>query len=264
MASIYVGGVDVETLGFYPADAPDYLSRSDIEVVSVVVPGRPGRLSTNVRNIDAKTFAIRGAVRGADITTNRASLRTIHNLFGGGDLVMVKLTDVTDVQIQARCRSVRVVPPDGALIVPRLMVEATFVADYPFWQAVTPTSVNLTGSYAALPMGSAPCYVTWTINTCTNPTLTIKDSTGAVVLTVTLTTTIAAGDIRKIIGSENRITKRISGVTTQDDTLLTSGTFPRELKREWAVYSTSSWATAALSATAGTPTGTADYSPCYW
>jgi len=269
MASFTINGVDVETLGqgLFPAVAPDYLTRPPIEVIGVAIPGRPGRLATNRKVVGSKTFSIAGAIRGTTIANNRSTVRQLHDLFGGGSLISIVGSDQSDVQLFARCTTVKVLPlpqADAIFAIPRLGMEASFETDYPYWQAISASSVSLSGSYVALPMGNAPNYVTWTINACTNPTLTIKNSAGVVVLTVTLTTTIAAGDNRKIIGSERRITKTISGVTTQDDTLLTAGTFPVELKREWGVWATSSWPTAALSATGGTPTGSADYNKSYY
>lgn len=129
-----------------------------------------------------------------------------------------------------------------------------------------PQGIGLGAARAPLPTGTAPSFPVITINgngaALVNPALTVRNAAGDVTQTLGLTGTIAAGDFLTIDCNRAMLNVSVSGVVSDAMTWWTSGDF-------LAVRPADGWnetgdsPTLELTASSGTPIGTAYYTRAY-
>lgn len=271
MSALTIAGVDLEaTLGAQVHDLGATLDGIMGQRAGVELPTMPGVIRAGAQRTPVREFTFAMTLDGANQAAVRANLDTLKAICGDEDpdtTATIVLGDQTARQIEARCTSfvTRRYPLNGTANsmheVP-VLVELTFVADFPYWQDVTPQSVNFTTSDTALPQGTAPSYPVLTTNTTSAAadTLTCKDKDGATLWTCTLAA--------RSSGERYRITTALGVMTLEfyngsswavNEAKRTAGLFPRPMPSSRAGYLASDWPT--LASTTGS--WTAAYPRCW-
>lgn len=154
--------------------------------------------------------------------------------------------------------------PDPQMISDVVRVRLIITAEDPRWYSKTLSAITVTTD-TPLPVGEAVSDLLIRMTgAMTNPALTLKDHTGAVVATLGLTLTLpGASDYVEIDSKQRTIVQSISGVITDAIGTRTSGDF-FQLDPRHAVAATSSWATLTRSYSSGSGTVVATFRKCWY
>lgn len=258
MSTITIAGVDLEaTLG---ADVHDLGASLDGAIGSqagIEVPTLPGVLRAGPFRTPIRTFTTRLTLDGASQSAVRANLDTLKALCGSEEdsetAVTIVLGDQTGRQIDARCVkfATQRYPLQGtanSLNEIPVLVEIDWQADLPYWQDVTPQSVDFTTSDTDLPQGTAPSYPVLTTDTAAAAadTLTCKDRGGTTLWTCTLAAR-SSGERYRFTTARGVMTleKYSGGSWAVSEGSRTAGVFPLPIPASSAGYLASSWPTLA-------------------
>lgn len=196
-------------------------------------------------------------VEGTVLSSSTANLTTNIRDLSGWCARAVALQTIHDsstfLEVKQVSCEVEVYDPVGKQKAAR--VTLTFRATKPLWYHTTASAVTFT-SNTAMPLGTAPVGPVIRITgTLTNPTVTLKDSTGATVTTLGLTITqVGASDYVEIDCARQTIIRVVSAVESNAIATLTSGYF-FELDPANADTVTPTWPS--LSVAYGSGSGTA-------
>jgi hypothetical protein len=215
----------------------------------------------------ARSFSIEGNVVATSAATLTSRLRDLTGWCARA--VAVKSVHDSSTFLRVRQASVTVDPiypiagPDYAA---RVIIE--FEAVDGLWYATSTTTATFTGGAASTALGTAISYpVVRVTGALTNPTITVKDSSGATVATMGLTVVLANAahyvEIDMTPATGRTIVKHTGSLSTAED-LLTSGDFfgfdPAN-----ADTVTPTWGTIEVAVTAGSVSAaTAIYRKAYY
>lgn len=241
---VSIDGTALSTYGFVAEQVPNARGMVTRDLLTVAVAGQPGAVVTETNpQVAVRDFTIVGTILSTSASAALSAYRNIQALCADGEHTIV-LIDDTSRRIRARrisCTYTSVEVPLGGSA---LRIEIAWRAIDPYWEDVSATTVSLSTSPAACATGTAPCYLTLTIDQ--SCTITYKNSAGTTRATFVLTG--VSGAQTAVIDTLTRtLTHSVSGITPS---LRTSGTYfvldPRD-----GTYASSSWPTITLSSGTG-------------
>ncbi len=195
----------------------------EVTVTGMVMAATPSALTTNLRNLI-------GWCRRA------VALKTVHdaNSYLPIDRVTVTTTHPPAQGIAKSCS-----------------VTIGFIATDPLWYATSASAVSFAGGATQMPLGAAPSKPVIRITgALTNPTITLKNSSGATVGTMGFTVVLANAAHYIEIDCANRTIVHNTGANADGSGLLTSGDF-LTLDQADADTVTPTWPTLEVAVTAG-------------
>jgi hypothetical protein len=154
----------------------------------------------------------------------------------------------------------------GAYANPVVYLSLSFLAADPVRVDVQPLVYGLSTARTACPIGTetvAPrLWLYGASPSVVDPVVIVRDHTGAEALRLTLTVTLAAGDVLSIDCATQQVDRTVAGVLQTGAaaglSAVTSGRFP-VLDPSDAAADAGAWGTIELAATSGTPTGLVAY-----
>lgn len=227
------------------------------------VPGVPGEIVLDaVPPEAARTLVATGTIVGTDVNDARAKLDLLIATLAAPTLAVI-FFDATARQVNAELVSCIVAAPAAQMIARKIPVTITLVAHDPFAYDTGQSAVGLIVAGTAIPLGTGPVGPVIQIGSGSgssgaNPVLTFKDSTAAVIGSLTLTVAFAAADIIFVDCAKKTIV--LNGVSRLD--LLTAGDFVTLDVARHGNFAASQWPTIA-SSIAATAITTARYNKAW-
>lgn len=259
--ALLIDGVDASaTYGFTLATPQGWRDMPAIQRQTQNVPGRAGALLVGTPQEQSRQLKLTGTLVGADAADARTKLDLFLAALGYAGGVGLVFGDRPTVEYGVVLDSFSATASQaGALIARQYQVTLSVTLLRPYAEDLSATNVDITTADTALPLGTAPCLPTVTIiagAALTNPTLTLKDSAGNTVGTLTLTLPLNAGDV--LVIDCGAATISLNGA--DKIAALSAGDFLVLDPQAQANYALARWPTLAVSFTAGaTFTCTAAY-----
>ncbi len=263
MATSWLATIDVEAvLGALLWDE-DHILDAAVEVpTEVVIPNARGAILTLPNRVAVRDFALKYTFDGVSRAAVRTNLEKMKALVGNGEDISVRVADMTDLSITARCVDLKAVNQAPHQVSIPIDVEIFFRAANPYWQSTTPESVSFGATPVAMPQGTAPSEPVYTSPIGPLAACTLRGYTHLDVEDWFSTlAALGSGEQYRITTTRGvmLIEKFTGGVWVASDASLTAGIFPRLLPSKGVAFQTSAWPKA--SASAGT--WVADY-PRQW
>lgn len=257
--ALVVDGFDLSTIGLVVRRGSQGIRGSaPVSYPTRRVPGRPDAIRTATRpNYESRRLTVPASVVGATMTEMHDRLHELKLRLAPGPERTVRFVDDESVEFRARVLQVDGQPTEPDQIQPRTDVAITFEADDPRIYEVAEQSIAISGTAAAVPLGTAPVSPVIRLDgSFTDPVLTYRDSAGTVVETLGLSLSKAAGEWVEIDMASKTI---VDDLGNSQIASLASGTF-FDLDPADGDYPTSAWPTVEVSS----GTGTVTYNKAYW
>lgn len=251
---VYVGNVDLSTLGFRATAIPGWRDATRRSYGMTQIPGGvniPAPLAT----VEPRVLRIAGLLGDDNDTwSERATKLDLLTAAIGRTDRLIHFGDVTARKVTGRLLGAQVAPVAAAM---EKMTGAPWVVTLEFWcpdpRYIDSSSSSVTAitTAKAIPAGTARMGGVLVISGGTNPVITAKDSSGNTVGVMTLTAANTGKTITLDFGLK-RITTTIDGVTNGLD-LWTGWKTESWIMLDPAhwVFGTSSWMTLAVSSGTG-------------
>jgi hypothetical protein len=232
---------------------------------SAVTVAQAGGVFGSVVTVDPRRITVGLDVRPTSLPDRQAVMDALKRRLTR-DLLEIETDDLPGRIVRATAEPPTVEFYTGAYANPALYLGLSFVAPDPARIDVQPLVYGLSSARTACPIGTdtvAPrLWLYGGAPSVVNPVVVVRDHTGAEVMRLTLTVTLAAGDALAIDAAAQTIDRFVNGVrqtgTAAGLGTLTSGRFP-VLDPSDAYADASAWGTIELLATSGTPTGLLAY-----
>lgn len=232
---------------------------------SAVTLAQSGGVPGSVVTVDPRRITVGLDVRPSSLVDRQAVMDSVKRRLSRG-LLEIETDDLPGRFVRATCESVAVEFYTGAYANPVIYVQITFVAPDPARVDIEPLVYGLSTARTACPVGTdtvAPrVWLYGASPSVVNPVMIQRDHTGAEVLRLTLTGTLATNDAVVIDCAAQTLDRYVGGVLQTGAAAglgwLTSGRFPL-LDPSDANADAPAWSTLELSATTGTPTGLVAY-----
>jgi hypothetical protein len=190
-------------------------------LATLTVPQVPGLAMLAEPQIDARTLSLAGFLQGTTAIDVRGKRDRLLAVLRRGR-VTLRLADEPTREIPVEITTSRVTAGGAMMLARTLPIQIEAVALSPWWRDTTESTVSLSTTPAAIPLGTAPSLP---VLTCSAPgavlTVTLRDTLGAVVTTLAM-----AGlepDVPVVIDCAARTIRQ--GIASALHTLL-SGDFP--------------------------------------
>jgi hypothetical protein len=260
MTQVWVNDVDLGTYGFVLGALDGHADAPNLTYPSGSVLGLAGGIPFGtIPTAAPRVVTLGGHVLSADDATARAAVDSIKALTSG--LVRLRFADRTTQEYRGGRLLGLVAAPRAALLSNRAF-DLTLAVQFldPLRYTITPTTVTLSSTPAACALGTALTFPVVTVTgACTNPTITLKTSTGTTVGSLSITGSVGAGESLVIDCGAALVSLVAGGVSTPKLDWWTGGDF-FALDPADGVYATSAWPTLAITTASGTPAGSVTYS----
>ncbi len=232
---------------------------------STVTLAQAGGVHGSVVTVDPRRITVGLDVRPSSLANRQAVMDSLKRRLLRG-LLEIETDDLPGRVLRATCDSVTVEFYTGAYANPVIYVGLSFVAPDPSRMDREPLVYGLSTARTACPLGTdtvAPrVWLYGASPSVVNPVIVQRDHTGAEVLRLTLTGTLATNDALVIDCAAQTLDRFVAGVlqtgTAAGLGWLTSGRFPL-LDPSDANADAAVWPTLELTSTSGTPTGLVAY-----
>lgn len=212
------------------------------------------------------TATVKGVISGASVAAALTYLDNLRNLVLTAGEIPVRSAYAPTRQCIAACTGFDGNPQVAGSLDGKAEIALTFVVRSGTAEAVTPDGYALSTVAVAMPIGTAPSKPVIVVHgngaTLTNPVVTIRDSSGAVVQTMGFTVVLGATQELWIDCARTTLSFITAGAVTDAMNVWTSGDFPQVRPYDGNIE-TAAYPTIALSASAGTPVGTITYTRQY-
>lgn len=235
----------------------DDLPARAFPVVALPIRGVSLEASTYA-NVSPREFVAVLAIKTSVQATLEAAIKALNYRLGGA-AVAFRHALRSNQQITARAISGPVTYGNGPMYLAPFyfQTEVRFLAADPYWRDTTAASqsVSFGTTATALPQGTARTEPTITIaasgGSVVNPKFRYRNSAGTLLAEVLFTHTILTGDAVEINSETGAIRKRVSGVWSDAESLVTAGFTLPIFSPYDGNYLTSTWPTAELAADSG-------------
>jgi len=232
----WIEGQDLASVGYVVREVPGARSVPEATRASVVIPGRAGVASAGLYDVaPARPVSIVGTLQAP----TPAQLEDRYDALMAmlvGRTVTLRIANRTAREAQARFVGSTERWGSGPRFRTRAVeLELRFALEGVYWTDTQPTVIAQAAGALASPllMGTAPCFaVIRVMGPATNPVVTIRDVTAAVVASIGLTRVLTATDYAEIDLARFAVTRVQSGVASNDLAAQTSGDF-FALSPEW-------------------------------
>ena len=263
MATSWIAGYDVEAVFGALLWDEDHILDAAVEVATEIeTPNTRGAIQALPNRVQVRDFRLKYTLDGVSRAVVRTNLEKLKALLGDGQERTVRVADMTDLSILARCVDFQAVNLAPHQVNIPIDIELGFRAANPYWQSTTPRSITFDATHTAMPQGTAPGEPVLTspvgpLAACTVKVYNHLD----VELSSSTLAALGSGEQYRITTARfvMLIEKFTGGVWVASDASLTAGIFPRLLPSDGVAYQTAAWPK--LSASAGT--WTSDY-PEQW
>lgn len=236
-----------------------------IPKASTVTLAQAGGVHGSVVTVDPRRITIGLDVRPSSLANRQAIMDSLKRRLSRG-LLEIETDDLPGRVLRATCEGVSVEFYTGAYLNQVVYVEVTFVAPDPSRIEREPLVYGLSTARTACPIGTdtvAPrVWLYGASPSVVDPVIVQRDHTGAEVLRLTLTGTLATNDALVIDCAAQTLDRFVGGVlqtgTAAGLGWLTSGRFPL-LDQSDGTPDANTWPTLELTSTSGTPTGLMAY-----
>jgi hypothetical protein len=236
-----------------------------LPVSSVVTLAQGGGTHGSAVTVDPRRITVGLDVRPTTLPDRQAVMDSLKRRLSRG-LLEIETDDLPGRVVRATCTAVGVEFYTGAYANPVVYVSVQFIAPDPARIDVEPLVYGLSTARTRCPIGTdtvAPRV--WLFGgspSVVNPVVLVRNQTGAEVMRLTLTGTLATNDALVIDAAAQTLDRYVAGVlqtgTAAGLAWLTSGRFPL-LDPSDAYADAPAWGTVELTATSGTPTGLLAY-----
>lgn len=244
--ALLVDDYDTARLGFYVTDVSGWADSPAMHQLKASLPGRLGSIVGSSSEVTAedRVVTVQGVLKAstvAALVTARQQLRDALQ----GRMVELAFPDDANILAVGFCDQVVFSGVAPQFLNPYYRVSIRVTCIGPYLVSRYGTSVSHTAGAAAspCPVGTGavgPYLRVWGGN---NPTITVKDSTGATLYQLVATITLATGDFLEIDCHNLEVWKTISSVrSAADDVLSAASTFP-VLSAKAGDFRVSSWPT---------------------
>jgi hypothetical protein len=219
----------------------------------------------SVVTVDPRRITVGLDVRPSSLADRQAIMDSLKRRLARG-LLEIETDDLPGRVVRAVAETPTVEFYTGAYANPVVYVGLSFLAADPVRVDVQPLVYGLSTARTPCPIGTetvAPrLWLYGASPSVVDPVVIVRDHTGAEVLRLTLTLTLAAGDVLAIDCATQQIDRTVAGVLQTGAAAglgtLTAGRFP-VLDPSDAAEEAGAWGTIELTATSGTPTGLVAY-----
>ncbi len=192
--ALLINGVDSETLGYTLAEAPGWLDAPKRQTPSAAVSGTAGEKALGSPIEASRVVTLTGTVRAATAALARGKVDSLKLALLASPLALT-FADNSTRRVYGVLEGFTVGSLAGAFVQEGLKVDATVRALDPYSYDISLTTVAGFGSGNRLPLGTGPIRPIVTISgASTNPVLTLRNSAGAAMGSLTLTITTIVGD----------------------------------------------------------------------
>ena len=253
-----------------------YLNDRSLSALVTAITGLDGYLSPDAPARELVALANSAAIVGSTVTVSPRTITVTVDIATAALLDRQTMLDALARELRGRllfrtadrptreisvvCQGTGLTFYDGALSVVACSVALTLVAADPVWTDREPRLYALSTARAALPVGTATSAPVVVLNggspSVVNPTIIMRDASGAETHRLTLTGTLATNNWIEIDSAAQTLDRYVGGVLQSGSASgmawLTGGAFPI-LDPSDAINGTG--ITMELTATSGTPTG---------
>lgn len=232
---------------------------------TAVTLAQAGGVFGSTVTVDPRRIVVGLDVRPTTLVDRQAVMDSLKRRLSRG-LLEIETDDAPGRVIRATAEPVTVEFYTGAYANPAVYVQIALLAADPTRRDIEPLVFGLSTARTACPLGTdtvAPRLWLYGANpSVVDPVVIVRDYTGAEVLRLTLTGTLATNDVLAIDCAAQTLTRLVAGVVQTGAAAglgwLTSGRFP-VLDPADASPESNAWGTIELAATSGTPTGLLAY-----
>lgn len=256
--SVWINDDDLSALGWRIAASSGLDDLPALSLPTLPLPIRGVSLAASTyRQAAPRDFSLVFSIRTTALATLETALNVLKEKLLSGTTVDVRHALRTGQKLVARCTG-------GALgygIGPQYVapysysVELRFTADDPFWQDTTPQSIAVTTSATLLPMGTAPTRAKVTLSasggSVVNPKFRYLTNGSTQLWETGFTHTILTGDAVELDAETGQVRKRVSGVWSDAENLLTAGFTLPVFHPKDGTYSTAAWPRGQIAADSG-------------
>jgi hypothetical protein len=192
-ALVSIGGIDAATLGLSLVGIPDGMSAPDTPWDTLAIPQRPGLLVTRQSpEVSSRILSLDCLLRAANVNAANTALDTVKGaVYGRETSIVFSWQDADNREYRGYCQSITAEPFLGGAVNGWLSVRLSFLLASPFAQDDADTVEPMSGAEDVLVgTASTECRVVF-VGPGSNPTLTIRDYTGAVLGSIGFTVSLA-------------------------------------------------------------------------